>query len=171
MERELARMVLGILDQVTAKSLINKRDSYSHAHLARVLLWSALHERPISWACRPGNWSDTLRPTQLPYPSTMSRRMRRADFQEFLRRVHRKVHVNMRRCWLHIVDGKPLLVSENSRDPDARVGRGVGRFGRSYKLHAITDKTGLIRDWRITSLNINDPREGMGHPVLCHCSL
>ena len=35
-----------------------------------VFLWAALHDRPVSWACREKNWATTtLRPARLPSPS------------------------------------------------------------------------------------------------------
>jgi hypothetical protein len=44
--------------------------------LVAVLLWAALHDRPVSWACQPRHWSTTtLRPPRLPSAATMSRRI------------------------------------------------------------------------------------------------
>src|SRR5271165_3393686 len=44
--------------------------------LVAVLLWAALHDRPVSWACQQRPWSTTTRkPWRLPSAATMSRRI------------------------------------------------------------------------------------------------
>src|SRR3954469_9346675 len=44
--------------------------------LVAVMLWAALHDRPVSWACQPRPRVTTrLRPGRLPSPATMSRRL------------------------------------------------------------------------------------------------
>ncbi|MFO0798274.1 MAG: hypothetical protein U0804_12420 [Gemmataceae bacterium] len=61
---------------------------YVHYHpwaIAAVLLWAAIHDRPVCWACDPRNWSTTrLRPTEIPSAATVSRRANRAGFAVFL---------------------------------------------------------------------------------------
>jgi hypothetical protein len=42
---------------------------------------AALHDRPISWACQPDNWSATrLRPPRWPSPATLSSRVQRSGW-------------------------------------------------------------------------------------------
>src|ERR687895_2446594 len=65
----------------------HKRDQHSTALVVRVHTWAALHDRPVSWACDPGNWTPRTRPAALPDQSTMSRRTRRADVYKFQRLV------------------------------------------------------------------------------------
>ncbi|HUQ67903.1 MAG TPA: hypothetical protein VM165_00180 [Planctomycetaceae bacterium] len=46
--------------------------------IAAVILWAALHDRPVSWACESRHWSTTrCGPLALPSASTISRRARR----------------------------------------------------------------------------------------------
>jgi hypothetical protein len=55
-----------------------------------------------------------------------------------------------------IIDGKPLLVSDYSRDPEAKNGRAMRRFGRGYKLHAVIDTHGVVRSFNVLSLNVQE---------------
>src|SRR5690349_366191 len=60
--------------------------------IAAVLLWAALHDRPVSWACDPANWITTrLRPDPLPSASTLSRRAKRVGFAVFLDAVSERL--------------------------------------------------------------------------------
>jgi len=52
------------------------RGRYCDALILLVLLWSCLHDRPLSWGCEARNWISTrARPAQLPSDSTVSRRL------------------------------------------------------------------------------------------------
>jgi hypothetical protein len=56
-----------------------------------------------------------------------------------------------------VVDGKPLEVSEHTSDPDARKGRGAGRFAKGYKLHAIVDPAAaMFVAWDVQPLNVSE---------------
>src|SRR3954464_5026122 len=70
----------------------HKGDRHSTAVIVRVHTWAALHDRPISWACEPGNWKARTRPAGLPDQSTMSRRTRREDFTAFQARVGERLN-------------------------------------------------------------------------------
>src|SRR5688572_30072237 len=94
----------------------HKRDQHSTALVVRVHAWAALHDRPVSWACQAGNWTAGTRPKALPDQSTMSRRTRRADFEEFQRRVGRRMNGGTRPALLKVVDGKPLELPNHTGD-------------------------------------------------------
>ena len=64
---------------------------YSTATIVRCHLWSVLHERPTCWACDPSNWDRLTRPKWLPTQSTMSRRLRGEDFEQFMRELERRL--------------------------------------------------------------------------------
>ncbi|MEM9753000.1 MAG: transposase [Planctomycetota bacterium] len=55
-----------------------------------------------------------------------------------------------------IVDGRPLVLSQNSRDPNARKGRAVGGFGLGYKLHQISDSAGVVHAFTVLPLNTSE---------------
>jgi len=54
------------------------------------------------------------------------------------------------------VDGKPLLVSPVSKDPDARRGHVTGGMGKGYKLHAVVTEDDRIAVWSVTPLNVHE---------------
>src|SRR5438874_1236892 len=59
-----------------AKDFRQKYVQYQPWVLVAVMLWAALHDRPVSWACQQRHWSTTtLKPRRLPSPATMSRRI------------------------------------------------------------------------------------------------
>jgi hypothetical protein len=129
------------------------RDVHSTAHVVRVHLWSVLHDRPTCWACEPGNWSKSTCPADLPDQSTMSRRMKRDDFESFMVRMSKRLNGHGKQRLMKIVDGKPLELSHNSKDPDAAWGRGVSRLAIGYKLHVIHSGNHMPDDFVITPLN------------------
>jgi len=55
---------------------------------------------------------------------------------------------------LAFVDGKPLPVGGNSKDPDAHWGRGVGGLAKGYKLHAVWSTGVLPETWEVAPLNV-----------------
>ena len=113
------------------------KDTHCTALIVRVHLWAALFDRPISWACKAGNWRPAARPDVLPDQSTMSRRTRREDFMAFLERVGGRLNGKAVPGLVKVADGKPLELPNHTTDRDATWGRGVGRTAVGYKLHAV----------------------------------
>jgi len=138
------------------------RQKYVQVHpwaVAAVLLWAALHDRPVRWACDPAHWATTrLRPARLPSQPTVSRRMRRVAFDCFLNLLTDRLRGAGLPSLVLAVDGKPLLVGGCSKDPDARFGRAAGHMGRGYKLHAIWAGRPLPEAWEVTPLNEHEVR-------------
>jgi hypothetical protein len=128
------------------------RQKYVHFHpwiIAAVLLWAALHDRSVEWACDRKNWSTTrLRPAKLPSPSTISRRTKRTAFAVFLNRVATRLKGSGPPAWELVVDGKPLPVGHCSKDPEAK----GTRLGRGYKLHTIWGDDPLPEAWEVTAM-------------------
>lgn len=136
MERELwPRLYRRVMEVGTQFRLVGV--SYQPHIIALVLLWAALHDRPMCWACHPANWSTTtLKPARIPSAPTVSRRLRRLDTAMFLRQV--VAHARREQGPAPIVsaiDAKPLPVGGDSGDPEARCGRGAGMFAKGYKLY------------------------------------
>jgi hypothetical protein len=148
MERELWPIVYRALRAV-ARDVSQK---YVHHHpwaIAAVLLWAALHDRPVSWACDGRNWSTTrLRPAALPSASTVSRRARRAALGVFLDLVAQRLRGDGPPAWELVVDGKPLPVGRCSKDRDAK----AGPLGKGYRLHAIWGAKPLPERWAVTAM-------------------
>lgn len=112
---------------------------YTHAQILAVLVWAAMHDRSISWACQRRNWPMQAWRRALPDQSTMSRRLRHPDTMGVLLTVLMAVQGGGPVGAVLVADGKPLELSEYTRDPDATVGRGAGRMARGYKIHLILD--------------------------------
>jgi hypothetical protein len=85
----------------------------------------------------------------------MSRRLRSASVRRLLDLLASDGDVAS--TLVYIVDGKPLVVSRHSTDPDARHGRGAGGMDKGYKLHLISDLHGRVHMTRVTPLNTPEP--------------
>ena len=112
---------------------------YTHGQILAVLLWAALHDRPVSWACERGNWPMQAWRRALPDQSTMSRRLRHPETLNVLLALLMAVQGDRSAGEVLVADGKPLELSEYTRDPDATAGRGAGRMAKGYKVHLILD--------------------------------
>ena len=72
MERELWPLLYRFVREV-ARDFSQKYVQHQPWVLVAVMLWAALHDRPVSWACQRRHWSTTtLRPGRLPSPATTS---------------------------------------------------------------------------------------------------
>src|SRR5919109_1172467 len=118
MERELWPVLYRQLQLVAAR-VQQKYVRYSPWVIAAVLLWAALHDRPIRWACDSRNWSTT--------------RLRRTAFGCFMNELTAHLRGVGLPGLVLTADGKPLLVGGYSKDPEARVGWGAGQMARGYK--------------------------------------
>jgi hypothetical protein len=125
--------------------------------LVLVLLWAALHDRPLSWACREANWSTTaLRPAGLPCASTLSRRLRSVAVGVLLRAAADRLRDLMPAPLVQAVDGKPLPIGGAGHDPDARNGYGAGKIARGYKLHAVWGGRPMPEAFAVEPLNVEE---------------
>ena len=136
----------------------HSKDRHSTALIARVHLWAALFDRPISWACKPENWKPSTRPPVLPDQSTLSRRTRRKDFMAFLDRVGERLNGRPRPAPVKIVDGKALELPNHTTDRDATWSRGVSRTSVGYKIHAVFSGNPMPDAFAITTLNVCEKR-------------
>ena len=134
------------------------KDTHCTALIVRVHLWAALFDRPVSWACKPGNWTAAARPDVLPDQSTMSRRTRRGDFMAFLGRVGERLNGKPVPGLVKVVDGKPLELPNHTSDRDAAWGRGVSRTSVGYKLHAVFSGNPMPDAFAITTLGVCEKR-------------
>jgi hypothetical protein len=135
----------------------DSRQQYSNREILLVMLWAVLHDRPMNWACQAVHWPSARRLAQLPHPSTLSRRLRRTEVTTLLDAIHAKLRrLLTSKAKEAAIDGKPLLVSDYSRDPDAKNGRAMRRFGRGYKLHAVVDSQGVVQSFDVFSLNVQE---------------
>lgn len=137
MERELWRRIVGTLKRVPPTRPRNA--VYNDQQIIAVYLWAVLHDRPVSWACRRENWPMQAWRRALPDQSTMSRRLRQPAVRDLLPALRDRLQRSAPRGEVLVADGKPLELSEYTRDPDATTGRGAGRYAKGYKVHVILD--------------------------------
>ncbi len=158
MERELWPVLYHHL-QLTAKEVRQKYVQLQPWVIVATLLWAALHDRPIAWACDPHHWSTTsLRPWRIPSEATMSRRADTVATGVFWRALEQRLRGSGQPALLAFLDGKPLPVGGNSKDPDARWGRGAGGLAKGYKLHTVWSNGVLPQAWEVTPLNVSEKK-------------
>lgn len=152
MERELWRVVMRGLKRLPRRW--PRGGVYDNRTILAVLLWAALHDRSILWACRRRNWPVQAWRRVLPDQSTMSRRLRDGRVLEELTLLLEIVQRSLGEVrGPLIVDGKPLAVSAHSADPDARCGWGAGRYALGYKLHALIDAAQRLLAFAVHTMN------------------
>lgn len=104
------------------KRFTRPRVRHSNATILLVYLWAALHDRPVSWACRQENWPVWERRWPKPSPATMSRRLRSVSLLTMIVALEWGLARPLPRGELKSLDAKPLTVGGFSKDRDARTG-------------------------------------------------
>jgi hypothetical protein len=133
------------------------RVRYSDALILLVLLWSCLHDRPVSWGCEARNWMSTrAKPARLPSDSTVSRRLCSTRIQVLMQIIAADLRGTALPSLWKILDGKCLIIGGCSKDPDARSGFGVRGLGFGYKLHVIYGQRLMPEAWDVRPLNVNE---------------
>ena len=158
MERELWSELSRAVREVDAGWKDSPRYTHRTAAVVRVHLWSALHERPTSWACDARNWPGPQTTRVLPDQSTVSRRKRKAGFEAFMDAVGQRLAGKPSESLIKRLDGKPLPVAAHSKDRNAAWGRGAGQNVNGYKLHALWAQRAMPEQWAVTSLDVCERR-------------
>jgi IS5 family transposase len=133
-----------------------RRAEYPDGLIVLMCLWAVWHDRPMCWACQRCHYGTLFRPRRLPSVSRFSRRLRSPRCAAILQRLHDLLSAGAGGGRLSFLDGKPLPVGESTKDPDARTGRGAGRFSRGYRLHAWGTADGRIPVWAVTAMNVQE---------------
>ena len=138
-----------------------KRVRYADWVILLVVLWAALHDRPLSWACRAENWggADAVPWESLPSPATLSRRTRGLSFWLLFAAVFDAVRAADGPPPLaRVVDGKPEPVSGFSKDGDAKWGWATDAKAKGYKLFAAWNAAWRVPDaWVVGPMNRAEP--------------
>ena len=127
--------------------------------LVVTMLWAAIHDRPVSWACQPKNWGGTrLQPLRLPSPSTMSRRVDSLTVGLLWYAVEQRMRSLSASAptLVALLDGKALPVGGCSKDRQARYGRRAGTMAKGYKLHTVWAGRAVPEAWEVTPLNVDE---------------
>lgn len=156
MERELFALIVGVASELAGRHRRPPRASYTDLEIFAVLIWAALHDRPISWAVQRRHWPLCEHRRRLPTSSTMSRRLRAPSLTALIGAVIPRLHVRGPGRRTLLLDGRPLPIARHSADKDAGSGRVAGGLGRGYKLHQIADLLGNCRGFRVESLRVSE---------------
>jgi hypothetical protein len=136
---------------------VGRRPVYPNWLIVAMFLWSVWHDRCLSWACDRNHYNTLFRPRgSLPSISQFTRRIKTHECHAILQRVHRDLAACGIAQDLSYIDGKPLLVSPVSKDPDAARGYITGGYGKGYKLHAYITARRRIVIWSVTPLNTDE---------------
>jgi hypothetical protein len=157
MDREIWAIVMDAVDRACRSvGLVGRRPRYSGRLIAGMYLWSAWHKQCLSWACDRLHYNTLFRPRKLPSISQFTRRVKSQQTQAILQRVHEDLAARGVVGPLDYLDGKPLLVSPVSKDPDAGRGHVSGGFAKGYKLHAYVNENRRIVVWSLMPLNVDE---------------
>jgi hypothetical protein len=155
MEQSHWRVILSAIKRVTRTVPSLKRSHYSHSLIAQFYFWAVWHDRPMTWALEPDNYTRNFRPRKRPSISQLNRRIASDGFQFILQRIHEALagdsHLKGLFC-----DGQALCVSPVSQDRDARKGHVPGGFAKGYKLHAVVTTDGNIPVFSVMPLNTHE---------------
>lgn len=167
MERQRYRELKSVLQQAARGHNDDPRCVYRDATIVAVLLWAAIHHKPIAWAADPTHWPGDLRPRPLPSQSCLSRRLRHRRVWSLLEHLQDTLRARLPRGDVKLIDARPLPVGGCSKDPDARTGYGAGHQQRGYKLHMICDQSGAVDHWLVTPMNVWEPHAA--RRMVDHC--
>jgi hypothetical protein len=153
MEAQLYRVVYRLVMSIAHPR--RPRVQFNDHIIVLVYLWSALHDRPVCWACAAEHWSKELA-FELPSDSTMSTRLRTLGVQQLLERVLTAASELFPVTLVKAIDSKPLLVGAYSKDRDAKRGRiAAGQYARGYRLHVVTHGR-AVQHWTLAAMNAHD---------------
>jgi hypothetical protein len=107
---------------------------------------AVLNGRSVLWASDRRHWPIWCWRLTLPGRSQLNKRLRSPSVLRLIEAINRQLRERLPRGDVKLADGKPLTVGGFSHDPDARVGKTPGGFGRGYKLHAIVDAAAATID-------------------------
>lgn len=157
MEQKLYKQIYQLIKQIVKNKTI-KRAKFNDAKILATYFWAVLNDRPVYWACNRRNWPIYYRREQLPTASTMSRRLRTKQIQQWLDLLEQTLKNKFPRSLCRFIDAKPLPIGGCSKDKHSRFGRGAACIARGYKLYAISDlQQGFVR-WTIRPMNQNEAK-------------
>ena len=137
----------------------NLRHAFPDSLIVGVLLWSALNDRPISWACEVQHWPGPIRPASLPSQSCMSRRLRTQSVAAVLERSYQQLREQLPWGMVKYIDAKPLPVGGCTKDRDALYGRAASCKARGYKIFCLCDGLSKAMDeWLLGPMNWSEQK-------------
>lgn len=154
MEHERYRSLRNMLRTVAKQHRDNPRCTHDDATIVLILLFAALHDRAISWACVPGNWPWQLRPRNMPSQSCVSRRWRSEGVMQLLASLFQNYREHLPRSSYKYIDATPLPVGGTSRDPQRGWGYCGGMKQPGYQLISVMNTQNVVESWCVAPLGI-----------------
>jgi hypothetical protein len=153
MEDELLRwMYHRLIASASVRTV--RRGKFSDGVIALIYLLAVLRDRSPRWAACQCNWPLWLRRVMpVPSYSQLMRRLRSDSVLRLIDQIGAECRARLPRSGLKFCDGKPLVVSGFTKDPDARSGHVPDGWAKGYKLHLIVDSLGAIEAFTLTPLN------------------
>jgi IS5 family transposase len=135
-------------------TLTSTRDcTFPDALILLIYFFAAINNCSPMWASNKRNWPLWCRHLVFPSYSQLMRRLNWQRTQKLVEQLNAEFRAQLPATSQKACDGKPLVVSGFSKDPDARAGRIPDGWGRGYKLHAIVDSLGAIDVFCVTPLD------------------
>jgi hypothetical protein len=137
-----------------------KRQQHHDAAILLVLLWAALWNKPMCWACDPRNKPRSWRGS-MPSLSCVSRRLRDPvtlallDLALLRLRQRLLVAAALVGCW--VVDAKGFAINRHSKVKDATVGYCCVGKARGYKLFLLINAAGIPVAWHTDTMKTGEP--------------
>jgi Transposase DDE domain len=158
LDRQIWRIIFKSVGRATqAIKSPGRRPRYPNRLIVAMYFWSVWHDRCLSWACDKEHYNSLFHPRGvLPSISQFTRRIKTDICQRILQKVHDDLAARGIASRLGYMDGKPMVVSAVSKDPDARSGHISGGFAKGYKLHACIGQDRRIKVWAVSPLNIDE---------------
>lgn len=157
MEQKLYNRVYQLVTRISNITKL-KRATYTDAQILLVYLWAVLHDRPIYWACDKKNWPVYLRRQPLPWPSTMTRRLRTERIQVLMKEIETYIRSKLPSGLCKWIDSKPLPVGRHTKDKNAGFGSAAGLMAAGYKLHVIADSRQGFAAWVVRPMNESESK-------------
>lgn len=157
MEQKLYKQIYQLIKKIV-KNKTMKRAKFNDAKILSTYFWAVLNDRPVSWACNKRNWPIYYRREQLPTASTMSRRLRTKQIQQWLSQLEYTLKSKFTRSIYRFIDAKPLPIGGCSKDKHSKFGRAAACIAKGYKLYAISDLQQGFVHWTIRPMNQNEAK-------------
>ena len=134
--------------------------TYGDGVILLIYFYAALNNRSPLWASQRRNWPAWCRAALPPLPSysQLNKRLKTASVTRGIAHVDAELRRRLPRGDAdRVADGKPLVVSGFSHDPDATRGKVPDGWARGYKLHVVVDAaSGAIDAFAVTPLDAGE---------------
>ena len=156
MDRQHWILLRKLIEHATRAIGPSRRIRFGDNLIVKMYFWAVGHDRPLSWACDREHYHGWFRPRELPSVSQFCRRIKTPRFQQFLQHIHDATTNDCELKAINFLDGKPLVVGNYTRDPEAKTGYAAGQLGKGYKLHALATDGRKFASWSVESLNVHE---------------